>query len=82
MLGVNSEKNKRKRDTEYEIYLLKVSDPNLIFEYFNKIKQRLPESLHNIMLGYALSKNYNAVKYVKISTSSSNPIESEKGWSP
>lgn len=61
---ISSERKKRKRDVKYENYLEGVADTNLIFNYFIKIKKRLPENLHNIMMSYALSKNSDAIKYV------------------
>lgn len=79
------EKKKRKRDINYEFYLLKVADPNLILEYFDKIRTRLPDSLHNIMLGYSVSKNPYAMKYVSSIDSKTGNLKSwthiqNTGW--
>ena len=69
------EKNKRKRDKNYESYLEKVANSYLIFEYFTKIQDRLPENLHNIMIGYALIKNSEAIKYINSLDIKNNKIK-------
>lgn len=49
----------------YEDCLEKVADPFLIFQYFEEIKEKLPDNLHNIMLAYCLDNNYFAISYIR-----------------
>lgn len=53
--------------------LEKLADPFLIFQYFESKKKRLPENLHNIMLGHCLADNYFAKSYIN----SLDPITGE-----
>jgi hypothetical protein len=58
--------NERKQhiNKRYVEYLEQQNDCKLIYNYFHEIKEILPESLHNIMLGMSLSNNYYARRYL------------------
>jgi hypothetical protein len=59
-----NEKRKHNVDKIYIEYLEQQNDCRMIYYYFYEIKEILPENLHNIMLGMALSNNYYARKYL------------------
>jgi hypothetical protein len=55
-----------------EKILESLQDTHMIFDYFLEIKERLPDSLHNVMLMYCLNDDYYALKYL-------NSIDSKTG---
>jgi hypothetical protein len=52
-------------DKKYEIYLQEEQDPRRIYNYFTETNEKLPENLHNMMLGFALGNDYYAQMYLK-----------------
>jgi|688.fasta_scaffold546918_2 hypothetical protein len=61
----NSKIRKIEFDKKYEIYLQEEQDPRRIYNYFTETNEKLPENLHNMMLGFALGNDYYAKMYLK-----------------
>ena len=58
------ETRKVANDKFHQECLEKLADPFLIFQYFETKRRKLPENLHNIMLGHCLADNYFAKSYI------------------
>ena len=52
-------------DEKYDEFLVKECDTRLIYNKFLEDKVKLPDDLHNIMLLFAISKDYYALEYIK-----------------
>lgn len=52
-------------DEKYNEFLVKECDTRLIYNKFLEDKVKLPDDLHNIMLLFAISKDYYALEYIK-----------------
>lgn len=61
-------KFQKQKRLEFEIKYISslesIADSNMIYNYFREIRKKLPESLHNIMLGKALINDFHARLYL------------------